>query len=185
MSYRSLWRICLGVVIALAWTTAPRADSLDLTLTDPTQSVAQGTTTVEFDASVVNPSTTDTIYLNGDDLATTSPLVSIDDSPYAAWPLSLAPGDSFGPAALFLVDLPADLAPGEYTGTFTITGGADGGTFSLFNDLADANFTVDVTGPSTVAPEPGTLLLLCTGLMAIFALRRSCGRFRASGRFAD
>jgi hypothetical protein len=174
MSYKGLWRICLGVVVALAWTTASRADSLNLTMTDANQSVVQGTTTVEFDASVVNPSTTDTIYLNGDDLATSSPLVSIDDSPYGAWPLSLAPGDSFGPAALFFVDLPADLAPGEYTGTFSITGGADGGTF---DDLADANFTIDVTGSSVVTPEPGTWLLLCAGLLALFGLRRSRGRF--------
>jgi len=181
MSYKRLWRICLGVVLTLAWTTTSRADSLNLTLTDPNQTVVQGTTTVEFDASVVNPST-DTIYLNGDNSTTSSMLVSVDDSPYLAWPLSLAPSDSFGPAALFLVDLPADLAPDVYTGTFTITGGADGGTF---DDLADANFTVDVTGPSTVAPEPGTLLLLCSGLLAVFALRRSRSRLRASDRFAD
>jgi hypothetical protein len=67
---------------SLGWASSSRADSLDVTLIEADQTVVQGTTVVEFDASISNPSTTDTIYLNSDTSTTDSLLVSVDDNPF-------------------------------------------------------------------------------------------------------
>jgi hypothetical protein len=165
-----------GCAMALAFgaAAASRADTLDVTLTDPSQTVPQGTTLVTFDATISNPSPTDTIYLNADMSSTDSLLVTVDDSPFFLnAPIDLTPGESSGPFALFNVDLPSDITPGTYTGTFSILGGADGGTGTLFDDLADANFSVDVK-PQTAAstPEPGTFLLTAIALMVAGLLGR-------------
>ena len=62
--------LALSAAVCLAPLT--RAQTLDLTLLDATQTVIQGTTVVAFDATVFNPSTTATIYLNGDAATTAS-----------------------------------------------------------------------------------------------------------------
>jgi hypothetical protein len=68
--------------------------------------------------------------------------------------LSLNPGGNFT-GTLFSVALPPGVASGSYTGFFEIFGGsnADAG-----NPLAKANFQINAT------PEPGTWILLATGL---------------------
>ncbi|MGA9882349.1 MAG: PEP-CTERM sorting domain-containing protein [Candidatus Acidiferrales bacterium] len=157
----------LALFVLLGWTPASRADSLDVTLTEASQTVLQGTTVVEFDASILNPSTTDTVYLNADISTTDSLLVSVDDGPFFAnAPYFLDPGASSGTFALFNVDLPTDLADGTYTGVFSILGGPDGGAGTASDDLADANFSVDVTS-LVPTPEPGTLILLLSGLLGL------------------
>lgn len=147
-----------------------RADTLDVSLTQATLSVVQGSTLVAFDATVSNPSTSSgTIFLNGDSSTTSSSLVSVDDTPFFAnSPLSLDPGTSSGPFEIFDVLLDPSLGPGVYTGTFSILGGADG---SAIGDVGDVNFTVDITAPVT-APEPTTLLMLGTGLLTLIFVRR-------------
>lgn len=170
-------RAVVGVVFAfmLASLKPAHADSLTVTLTAPSQTVSQGTTVVGFDATLLNP-TGDTVYLNADSGSTSSLSVIIDDSPFTSsttvWPLFLAPsgqtGDSFGPALLFNLDLPAGLTPGVYMGEFSIEGGPDNGTFTDFSDLADANFTLEVVTATT--PEPSTLVLYGLGFLLIAAL---------------
>jgi len=158
--------------LSFAFAPMSRADSLDVTLTDASQTVLQGTTVVEFDASISNPSATDTVYLNSDTSTTDSLLVSVDDSPFFAnAPLYLDPGQSSGIFALFDVDLPANLTDGIYSGVFSILGGPDGGTNTDFDDLADANFSVEVTSP-VATPEPSAFLLLGTGLISLVFLRK-------------
>lgn len=147
-----------------------RADTLDVSLTQATLSVVQGTALVAFDATVSNPlSSSGTIFLNGDSSTTSSSLVSVDDAPFFAnSPLSLDPGTSSGPFEIFDVLLDPSLGPGVYTGTFSILGGADG---SAVDDVGDVNFTVDVTAPVTT-PEPTALLMLGTGLLTLVFFRR-------------
>lgn len=169
-------RLCQEAVAAAP--SALRADPLNVAVTQPSQTVTQGMLVVTFDATITNPSPTDTIWLNSDDSTTLSLLTSVEDSPFNMnAPLFLDPAGSSGLIALFNVDLAPGLAPGTYTGVFSILGGADGGTDTAFADLADVNFTVNVTGP-TVTPEPGTILLLATGLVVPLTLKKRMRQMR-------
>jgi len=154
--------LLLGVAAVALLAPALRADSLTVTLTEASQTVVQGTTVVTFDATIVNPSLTDTIFLNSDGSSVSFPL-TLDDTPFLLdAPLSLGPGTSSGPFAIFDIDLPPDTAPGMYSGDFQIIGGLTDTDFS--DVLAQVDFTVDVTSAVATTPEPGTLLLLCSGL---------------------
>jgi len=173
MKRTNLWKTGLTIALAFAWATALQADTLNVTLTTANQTVVEGTTLVVFEATVSNPSATDTIYLNGDSSTTDSTLVSLDDSPFFAnAPLFLAPGDSRGPFEIFDLNLDPSLGPGLYTGVFSILGGADGGASTAFDDLADISFSVNVTSPVTT-PEPASFLLLSISLISLGFLRRT------------
>lgn len=143
----------LGLAVVASHASAARAQSLDVTLNDSTVVVNQGATIVDFYATITDPSTTATVYLNGDNPTTSSPFLTVDDTPFFNnAPLLLAPGQSSGLLELFAVDLPASTPQGIYSGNvFSILGGSNG---SAANDVADIHFTVGVTAPTaTRAPE--------------------------------
>lgn len=145
----------LAAIACLA--TGAQAQSLDLTLVDPNASVTQGTSSIAFDATISNPSATATLYLNGDSFTTSSPFLAVNDLPFDTnAPLSLAPGQSSGLIELFDINFSPAIPVGTYGGSnvFSILGGADGGSGTAFSDLADAKFSVTVTGPTSAqAPE--------------------------------
>lgn len=149
-------------------TAVASANPLDLTLTNPDQTVTQGTATIAFDAMISNP-TANTVYLNGDAAATSSLSLSVDDSPFFAnAPLSLAPGQSSGLIELFELDIGANTPVGTYQpNMFSILGGADGEAFS---DIAEAQFSVTVN-PATV-PEPAPIALFGIGIAALAFMHR-------------
>ncbi len=138
--------------------TAGKADPITITL-NPAFQVAGDTGVVEFDATITN-NTDITLFLNGDNTFVDSPL-SVDDSPYNNnFPLSLASGASFT-GELFDVDVPIGTPVGLYAGYFQIIGGPDDtGQYGL----GTADFDVQVT------PEPSTLVLLGSGMLALAAL---------------
>lgn len=149
-----------------------RAQSLDVTLSESDVTVTQGTTVVDFNATITNAGTS-TIFLNGDNPTTGSSLLSVDDSPFNTnAPLSLAAGASTGPIELFAVDiLSPTIAVGTYGGNdFSILGGY-GSSDAI--DLVDSNFSVTVTGAAVAAPEidpatsVGALSLLIGGIMVL------------------
>jgi hypothetical protein len=163
----------MGTILAAAvWSFAPmaRADVVDAALTESVETGNPGQT-VAFYATVTNPSSTDTVYLNGDSFSTSTPLLTLDDGPfYANAPLFLAPGGSSGPFEMFDVGIDPSMAPGTYSGNFfSILGGRDDATF---NDLVDVPFSVKVEGATAATPEPATSWFLVIPLIAFEALRR-------------
>lgn len=174
MKNRHLVASTLIVLVSFGTAAVHAGPLLDLTLTDPDQTVTQGTTIVAFDATISNPSTTDTLYLNGDASSTSSPFLTVDDSPFFTnAPLSLAPGASTAPFELFDLDLAADAPLGTYTtNSFSILGGADGGTLTDFANIGSAEFSVAVDQAMPSVPEPGTISLLGVGLAALALSRR-------------
>lgn len=116
-------------------------------------------TTVDFPAELDNSDNSVELFLNGSSFNIDSPLV-IDDLLFVNFPASIAAG-AVADGILFTVDLPSGLAPGLYNGTYTIFGGL---TPNDFDDLADISFQIDAQPAASAVPEPGTWLLLATGL---------------------
>ena len=158
----------LALAAGMLLSTQAQADTLTLTLDNPTQSGAPGDLLLSFTATVITPGTnTGTIFLNSDSFNLDSPL-TLDDSAFVNnFPLFIDPGTSFN-GLLFTVSIPDGTPAGPYLGSFSILGGPDGDTL---NTLDTANFEVDVASPSAV-PEPGTFLLLVTGLSGVTTVVR-------------
>lgn len=146
--------------------TAAKADPISIVLDSPFQ-IGQPGTSVTFDATLFNTDPTNTIYLNADSNNVDSPLTVDDSGFFNNAPFSLAPSSSSGDFELFTVDIPNGTPVGLYTGSFEILGGGP----SDQNVVGTATFDVEIT------PEPGTLLLLGTGLLALgfLAERKALG----------
>ena len=124
-------------------------------------------TTLEFSGTLSNPTSAD-VFLNGD-LSFLDQSLTLDDSPFFNFaPLSLAAGGEYSGPFFDVVVSPATPS-GTYAGTFTIQGGADGNTF---DNLATANFTVDVTGASVPESHLDAILLLAFVILAASRRRR-------------
>jgi len=149
-------------VLALAW--GARADSVGVSLTQTIQTAAPGST-ITFDATITNLSSTAPVYLNGDSRVTSSTDLTIDDTPFLFnFPLSLDPSEASGPFALFNVFVDPITPDGTYDfNSFSILGGLDGSTFDT---IGIANFSITVGSP-VATPEPRTFLLLLLGLLAL------------------
>ena len=160
---RTSKHVCLlaALIGMLAVGTAARADSIGITLSQSTLSATAGST-LTFAATLTNISTS-TVFLNGDSSTTVNPGLVVSDNPFLNnAPLSLAAGASSGPFDIFTVTIAAGTAPGIYSlNSFTILGGPDGITL---NPVGSTNFTVDVLSP---VPEPGTLVLVGSGLVVL------------------
>ena len=162
----------MALIFALLLSKSVYASAIDFTLSQPNQTGAAGTT-VDFFGIITNNDTS-AVFLNNDNFTVTSPLV-IDDTPFVSLPSSLGPSgssnDSTGSVDIFNIFIPLSTTPGVYAGNFfQILGGA---TQNGSNDLLGTqDFTVNVTASSpTPTPEPGTLLLMASGLGSLVARR--------------
>ncbi|MBS1822525.1 MAG: PEP-CTERM sorting domain-containing protein [Acidobacteria bacterium] len=159
MMKKTALSISVFVLAALVLVPLASADTISLTLTNPVQTASPGST-VSFDATVtaiydkLGPA-----YLNGDSSGITGSL-TVNDTPFLVnFPLVMSAGDSVT-NLLFTVALPSGLAPGMYTGYFSILGGLNS---SALGTLDTAEFTINA---STV-PEPATWALIGTGMAAL------------------
>jgi hypothetical protein len=177
---RHAWALA-ALSIALVFSSAAHADSLGVAAASSTLTGAAGST-VTFDAVVSNAGP-DPIYINGDG-STLDSFLTLDDSPlFNLVGIPISPGSNTGPdaLALFNILIAPGTAPGIYTGeVFTIYGGADGGAGTAYDDLADIVFNVKVTSAATPpknTPEPGTLLLVASGIVSLALWRRRTNTF--------
>lgn len=163
--------IALLAVLALAMPAS--ADTLNLVLSNPVQTAIPNST-LTFDATASTPAgNSAAVFLNGDNFNIALNGAAIDDSDFLNFPLSLDPGGSFT-GSLFTVTLPSTIAPGSYTGFFSILGGSDPASQDT---IATVNFEIDT--PAAV-PEPGTWLLFATGLTLLAALLYSRSKIGAA-----
>ena len=156
-----------------------QAGNLQVDLSSPSETGAPGDL-LKFFGTMTNVSTTDTIFLNSISSTSVSGFLSIDTGPFFLnAPFFLNPGDVSGPFEIFDVTIDPATPDGPYLGsTVSIQGGADPGTF---DDLADVNFDVQVSSPTTATPEPSTGILLLASAAAAFGIltRNRNARFRA------
>ena len=180
MNTKPLILSALALALVVCGSHSARAQTLDVTLADPNAVVAFGTTEVAFAATISNPATDPAlpaVYLNFAGGTTGSPGLTVDLTPFFTnAPLFLASGQNSGPAPfeLFDVMLAPGLAAGTYSGNdFLIQGGADGGTFTAANTLADPSFSITVASATVQAPEidpsssVAALTLLVGGLIVL------------------
>jgi hypothetical protein len=150
----------LTIAGALISAAPALADTVNYSLTtiDPTV-VAGGTVT--FNSSIVAPSTnTGSVSILSDSFSCQAGCM-IDDTDFNNTPFELAPGESYmGP--LFTVTTLSTDAAGNYEGFFDVT----------FADASGDIFTDSAPFEVSVAPEPGTWLLLSTGLACAWLARR-------------
>jgi len=153
----------LVLTAALLFSLPAAADSISITLASPYQN-GHGNTTVSFTATVAAPgSNSVTIYLNSDSYGVDAPL-SVDDTGFLVnFPLTMDPGDSVTDV-LFTVFVAAGTPPGLCNGYFQILGGSDANAQNAISNLA--SFRVNVV------PEPGSLLLLASGVLGLFGVAR-------------
>jgi len=164
----SLALVALAVLFLLP--AAAKADPIVMTL-DPTHTVAAGGTAT-FQGTLLNGGPPGR-FVNAVSFTFSGGFANFTFDPsafFAAVPPFVAQGFSTGvlPVDFFDIAVSALAAPGLYTGSFTVQGGA---TDSDMNTLATKDFTLLVQGAQTV-PEPATMFLLATGLGGAALARR-------------
>jgi hypothetical protein len=150
---KSFLVLSLAVVTLLFASPAAKADPYPLTITldSPFQSGSDGQT-LDFSGTITNTGTS-LVNLGGDSF-TIGGAFTVDDSGYLNnAPFTLDVSEASGDIDLFTITITPGTTIGLYPGAFDIL---DGSTV-----VGEAAFDVYVT------PEPGTIFLMATGLLAL------------------
>jgi|SRR5579862_6723182 len=167
MKTRTLIFVALAIVGLGLCPQRAAASTLTITLDAPSLTGAPSTE-VTFSGTIQNSSGSD-VFLNGAGGSLSSPELTLDLTPFfTLTPLSLSDGDSYV-GDIFAVAISDVILPGDYFGTFTIQGGADGSTF---DDVAAADFEIQIPGPpdATAVPESPSGILVGLGGLALGAM---------------
>ena len=159
-------KLAVAALLAIGLcSAAAHADTVTFTLMNPNGVVSYMGGSLTYDATVSAPaSNSAAMFLNGDSFNITAPITLNDSDFFSNFPLSLAPGTSFT-GDLFVLTVPPKSPLGNFLGTFTLLGGANGNASAA---LGTVNFSL-----TTIAPEPSSIALLLTGLagLAVTLLR--------------
>jgi len=160
MKTKQLLLSILALALLAVMPAVAQADPVTLTLPGSVNVTAGGSSTVI--GTIANGGAPD-FNISSWSINLGNPLFTFDDSAFSLSPLVLGPGASFGPTSFFDVFADISLAPGSYSGTFTV-----------FDDIRQVNvtqtFAVNVT-PAGV-PEPVSIVLLGSGLSGLLISRR-------------
>ena len=169
MKTRNLLVITAALALLAIMPAAAKADPVTFSISPPGTVVAGNTLSI---FGTIGNGGASTVFLNGLDANLVGPPSGAFDFDYSAFftfvPVSLAGLDSVGPVNLFDILVGAGVAPGTYTFSTTLLGGADE---SGQNPLGTREFTITVT-PAAAVPEPASMLLLGSGLASLAALAR-------------
>ena len=175
MSLPYLRRLAVAPALFLVAVASPRGTLAQLTVTIPTQTASRplsGTSFAEVSGTITNTGA-DPLYLSN--FAVSDPLGFGNVIPFylqqmlANGPYILAPGASASGVLFSAAILPElEYAPSTLPGAFRVVGGAT--RFST-EASGQTNWTLNLASASTV-PEPATLALSATGLLAIGAPAR-------------
>jgi hypothetical protein len=170
------------LALATLGTTAAKASGITITLDQANQTASAGGT-LQFFGTITND-TDETILLNTDSLTVGGHSLTTIDQFFNTVPVSLAPegqaGDSSGDIELFDVSVSDPLldAAGVYFGSYTLIGGTDPSDINDPQDnLGTASFSVTTVAQT---PEPSTLYLLLSGVLAMMAMAWRSMRPQAS-----
>jgi hypothetical protein len=157
---RNLLVLSMAMVCFLLAGTAAKAVPFTITLDLPYQSGSK--TLYIFDGTLTNTGGA-TLWLNGD-TGYVDPPATLDDTPfYDNAPSFLDAGDSWWGELFTVTAPPYGEGSNYYAGYFTIEGGGD---VSAADILGTADFDIQQT------PEPSSLLLFGTGLLAFLVGRK-------------
>jgi hypothetical protein len=164
---RTLWMtILMTAAGVLAQQGTARADMLTITFLDAEPEGLQGETVSFIGTITAASSNTGDVYLNADALNLNG-LFTLDDTPFFLnAPLFMAPAQIYT-GVLFTVMVNKAAPLGTYSGVFSILGGDQVDPGALNQISNSAAFAVNVV------PEPASLLLLGSGLIAWAATRRA------------
>ena len=160
MKTKQLLLSLMALALLAVMPAVAQADPVTLTLPSSVNVTAGGSITVI--GTIANGGAPD-FNISQWSINLSDPLLTFDDTAFFSSPLVLGAGQTYGPTSFFDVFADISLAPGTYSGTFTV-----------FDDIRQINvtqtFAINVA-PGEV-PEPVSILLLGSGLSGLVLSRR-------------